>query len=263
MSSFLLVKTMATAFDNLEGDPKNLNWERIERRMPSVPDRYSDILRAIEANNLDQVRIGLCEIKELVLSEFHFMGADADSKMTEHYASFPWAAPATVTAGGDPLDVQWNGLKRMLATVPANHAAAMAYTGQRDSGKLISALCANLTVVDHAFRFIGIDGEEDMGVVINSVMTCFCKDEAQLEATKAQYEAQGVVFNVEGVFPTVSLKSSKDQKDKNGRDLHRGKLLKSVGFQKPMLRQYGPGAAMEFWAERNGETLAAFFERLT
>lgn len=245
MSSFQLVQTMNRAFDNPEGDPENLNWEGIERWISSVPDRYNNTLRALNASNLDQVRIGLCEIKELVLSAFHFMGADADSKMKQHYSSMPWVDPATVTAGGNPLDVQWTGLRRMLETVPANHAAAMASAGQREASKLIGALCANLTVVDHAFRFIGADGEEDMGVVINSVMTAFCKDEAQLDATKAKYEALGVDFNVEGVFPTVSFKSSKDQKDKNGRGMAQGELLKSAGFQKPELRQYGPAAAIE------------------
>ncbi|WP_454914446.1 DUF3658 domain-containing protein [Variovorax gossypii] len=256
MSSFQLVKTMNRAFDNLEGDPESPNWERIEWWISSVPDRYDETIRAIDATNLDQTRIGLCAIKELVLSAFHFMGADADSKMKEHYSTLPWADPATVTAGGDPLDVQWNGLRRMLATVPANHAAAMASSRRREPSNLISALCANLTVVDHAFRFIGIDGEEDMGVVINSVMTCFCTDEAQLEATKAKYNALGVDFNVEGVFPTVSLKSPRDQKDKDDRDLPQGKFLKSVGFQKPVLRQYGPTAAIENVALRQAVVAA-------
>ena len=155
---FALVKNMNTAFGNAEGDPKNINWERLENQVRNIHDEYDETTTALAARNLEQVRDGLCDIIVFALGAFHFVGIDADA---------------------------------------------------------------------------------DMKAVIDGVMTRFCKDQAELDATKAKYAALEVDFYVEGNFPTMCLKSSKDQKDKNGDNLPKGKFLKSVGFKEPVFVPIG------------------------
>lgn len=150
---FKSVKDMNTAFGNPEGDPRDLDWTRLEKQISNVKDEYNETMLALQNRDVEQVRDGLCDIMVFALGAFHFMGVDADV---------------------------------------------------------------------------------DMQAVIAGVMTRFCKDQAELDATIKKYDALEVEFYIEGEFPTKCLKSAKDQKDKNGDNLPMGKFLKSANYSQPV-----------------------------
>jgi hypothetical protein len=148
---FKLVSDMNTAFGNPKGDPKNVDWARLEAQVRNIADELQETLDAIAARDLEETRDGLCDINVFSLGAHHFLGIDATA---------------------------------------------------------------------------------DMEAVVAGVMTRFCKNEDELARTKAKYDDLQVEYYVEGEFPTVCLKSAKDQQDKNGDNLPKGKFLKSVGYKK-------------------------------
>jgi len=149
---FAFVKRMNTAFGNPEGNPSNIDWNRLKSQVANIQDEFNETMDdGIGPQDLEKTRDGLCDIMVFALGAFHFMGLDADA---------------------------------------------------------------------------------DMQAVLEGVMTRFCKDQDALDRTKAKYDALGVAYYVEGEFPTVCLKSAKNQPDPKGAgSLPKGKFLKSVDFQ--------------------------------
>jgi uncharacterized FlaG/YvyC family protein len=93
------------------------------------------------------------------------------------------------------------------------------------------ALCDIQVFAMGAQHFLGVDGDADMREVVSAVMTRFCKDQEQLDATRAKYKQLGIDCYIEGNFPTVCLKSSSDQ---SMPEYPKGKFLKAVGYRQPV-----------------------------
>lgn len=76
-------------------------------------------------------------------------------------------------------------------------------------------------------HFLGADGDTDMDITINNVMTRFIKDEADEQATIAMHAAKGITqVYFEGTYPTKVMKSLVDQPD-----APKGKFLKSASHK--------------------------------
>lgn len=150
---FEMVSRMNQAFGNPKGDPKAINWERIEKQCANIYGEYKELLEALEARDLNAVRDALCDINVFSLGAHHLLGIDAN---------------------------------------------------------------------------------DDMRAVIEGVMTRFCKDKEDYYMTVGKYTLLGVEFYTEGDFPTLCLKSAKDQTDKLGEFYPKGKFLKSASFREPV-----------------------------
>lgn len=151
-SSFQYVAEMNEAFGNLKGDPKNVDWDRLEAQCKNIQDEYNELLEALESRNLDKVRDALCDIQVFAMGGQHFLG---------------------------------------------------------------------------------VDGDEDMAAVVDGVMTRFCKNQEELDATVAKWEGKGLEVYTEGEFPRMIVKSAKDQLD-----APKNKFLKSTGYTDTIFRQY-------------------------
>lgn len=97
-------------------------------------------------------------------------------------------------------------------------------------GGLRDALCDIHVFAYGAHHLMGIDADADMATVVDGVMTRFIKDEADKAATIAMHAAKGVVdVYFEGEYPTMVMKSSRDQSD-----APQGKFLKSASYHEPL-----------------------------
>lgn len=95
-----------------------------------------------------------------------------------------------------------------------------------DLDKVRDALCDMHVFAYGAHHLMGIDADGDMAAVVDGVMTRFIKDEADKAATIAKHAAAGVVdVYFEGDFPTMVMKSARDQQD-----APKGKFLKSASY---------------------------------
>lgn len=81
-----------------------------------------------------------------------------------------------------------------------------------------------------AHHLMGYDADRDMDSVVDGVMTRFCRDEEELQATIKHWSEHGITeVYVEGEFPKKVVKSAKDQPD-----APKGKFLKSIGYSEPV-----------------------------
>lgn len=78
---FEMVSRMNQAFGNPKGDPKAINWERIEKQCANIYGEYKELLEALEARDLDAVRDALCDINVFSLGAHHLLGIDANDDM--------------------------------------------------------------------------------------------------------------------------------------------------------------------------------------
>lgn len=100
----------------------------------------------------------------------------------------------------------------------------------RDTDAIRDALCDIQVFASGAQHLMGVDGDADMHEVVSKVMTRFVKDDADKEATIAKHAAKGVTeVYFEGAYPTMVMKSAKDQPD-----APKGKFLKSASFSEPV-----------------------------
>jgi hypothetical protein len=127
------------------------------------------------------------------------------------------------------LGVDAAAMKRLVAEFKANIRAEMDRNpvyevhlkGVRD------ALCDTHVFAYGAHHLMGIDADRDMEAVVDGVMTRFIKDDADLIATIALHKANGIVdVYLEGEYPTMVMKSARDQPD-----APKGKFLKSASYR--------------------------------
>lgn len=103
MSNFQSVSDMNTAFGNEQGDPKNINWDRIRSQCRNIGHEFGELLVALGADsaqvkdliakvdsvqfnqavNLEQVRDSLCDIHVFGYGAHHLMGIDANRDMKD------------------------------------------------------------------------------------------------------------------------------------------------------------------------------------
>jgi hypothetical protein len=162
---------------------------------------------------------------------------------------------------GNPLDYEtpynetaWARLESQCKNIKSELKELYDAINARDVLAIRDALCDINVFSLGAHHFMGYDANRDMQSVIDGVMTRFCKDEVELEATKTKYDALGVRYVVEGVFPTVCLKSSEDQLMP---EYPKGKFLKSAGYSQPVFYAYRAlGVDMAEMARTREETIA-------
>lgn len=98
--------------------------------------------------------------------------------------------------------------------------------------KFLDGLGDANTVLNGVAHFAGVDLDAIHWAVLTSNLSKFCKNQEELEATVAKYQAIGVEVAPGGKFPFAYVKSAKDQMI--GDDpCPAGKFLKGVGFKEP------------------------------
>lgn len=164
---FELVKKMNEAFQNPEGDPKNINWVKVRNQAKNILDEFAELMIAL---------------------------------------------------GADPTRTQ---------ACVSNFKANLIFFNAPQLDDVRDALCDINVFSLGTHHFMGIDANRDMQAVIEGVMTRFVKDEADYHATIKMHRDKGVtdVYPV-GEFPTMIIKSARDQKD-----APKGKFLKSASFK--------------------------------
>jgi hypothetical protein len=150
---------------------------------------------------------------------------------------------------GDPVQFAsgqneaWKKLEKQCYNIASEFAELMCEFGieisfsvheclpRRNIEAVRDALCDIQVFAMGAQHFLGVDGDADMREVISAVMTRFCKDQEQLDTSRAKYNQLGIDYYIEGKFPTVCLKSFADQAMP---EYPKGKFLKAVGYRQPI-----------------------------
>lgn len=186
---------MNTAFGNPQGDPHNIDWNRVRKQFSNIGDEFVELLNALGACNEDQLIDDV--VHKLTSGRGELRGLMAIMDAIKSSVKFPH----------DPV----------LDDV-------------RDASRDI------VVFADGGHHLMGYDGDVDMRSVIDGVMTRFVKDEADLHATIQLHGNKGVwETRVEGNYPTMILKSTKDQPDAPV-----GKFLKSASYSQPVFYQVAP-----------------------
>lgn len=233
---FQLVCEMNEAFGNPEGDPENLDWERLSKLLPNIRAETNELKAAIEANDIDGIRDALCDIRVFALGGLHAMGYMAlvlspgsnHTRDTLPYVdASPFSSVSVRPAEGLLVGLQTSILKDMASCI--------------EDPALQEGLMSMLLYLDRSVTYAqwecGFLHDSDMRAVIAGVMTRFCQNQQQLEATCRRYGDEGIEFTVHGEFPNVYLKSAHDQGD----EYPKGKFLKSVGYSQPVFAPIGGG----------------------
>lgn len=215
------VCAMNVAFGNPKGDPESPNWSRITKQCSNIKSELAELQTAIEAMRLEGIRDALCDIKVFAMGGLHFMGVENPLlKVSSVPSRFPILDTTTLLTLKGGLGLRFETLMEQLG----HDRNSERYF---DVGCLLIVLIADASVIQ---AMIGAYPDADMHAVIDGVLTRFCRDEDELEATKYKYHKLGVKYYVEGVFPEVCLKSTEDQGD----EYPKGKFLKSVGYRLPI-----------------------------
>lgn len=246
---FAIVSDMNEAFGNPKGDPTHINWKRIASQCKNIAAEFAELQVSIARRDLEESRDALCDINVFSLGAHHLMGLDAKADLVNAIIS---ATPLSQRAGltslgmfelvaefnrstgtprGNPHEIRWDDLAGACKDVPAQHALLMSAIHGGDEIAVRRSLTTINILTLSAHHVIGFDAERDMTAVVEGVMTRFCRDEADLAATKAHFDGQGVEYYVCGSFPQVCLKSAKDQGDG---EYPKDKFLKSVSYRKPV-----------------------------
>lgn len=143
-------------------------------------------------------------------------------------------------AWGDPSNIDWAALTTQAQGAASEVVEWFKALGTRVEFKMIEALpkcdieaardamCDVMVFVYGGFHRVGIDADRDMDSVLEGVMSRFCKDEADLRATRAKYDKAGVAYTEHGTFPKVFLRSAHDQLMP---EYPKGKFLKSASYR--------------------------------
>lgn len=125
---------------------------------------------------------------------------------------------------------------------------------ENDLDAVRDGLCDIHVFAYGAHHLMGIDADKDMHSVIHALMSRFIKDPIDQEATIAMHVKKGV-YDVyfEGTYPTMIMKSAKDQPD-----APKGKFLKSASSRKPVFYQTDELLAHTKEVEEVKQVLGAF-----
>ena len=136
---------------------------------------------------------------------------------------------------GRPEEITQPRFSKQCMNIGDEYEELMAAISNKNLNGVRDALCDIMVFTLGAFHFLGIDADADMKAVFESNMSKFCKDEQELFATKAKYDALGVSYYEEGEFPTKCLKCSEDFTDAGGNAYRKGKFLKGIAYKEPVL----------------------------
>lgn len=105
---------------------------------------------------------------------------------------------------------------------------------ERNQEEVRDALCDLVIYIYGAFYQMGIDANDDLNTVIDSLYSRFIENEQDLQDSLDYYHKKGIKeVEVEGEFPMKILRSMS-----NYPDAPKGKILKSVYYKKPELKRY-------------------------
>jgi hypothetical protein len=125
-------------------------------------------------------------------------------------------------------DAVWAKLKAQCKNILAEHNELMSAIVLMDLEDTRDALCDIMVFALGAYHMMGIDADPDMQAVIDGVLTRFCKNQEELDATVGKYRNMDVVVVIEGEFPFKYVKSACDQQMP---EFPKDKFLKSVGYK--------------------------------
>lgn len=81
------VSVMNEAFGNPKGNPRIVNWNRLESQCLNIVDEYDELMSAIEGRDVSGIRDALCDILVFTLGAQHFLGIDGDLDMKAVFES--------------------------------------------------------------------------------------------------------------------------------------------------------------------------------
>lgn len=235
------VKEMNTAFGNPEGRASvyaesgpqaDAAWAKLGKQCANIVQEYRELLTAIDDDkSLDETRDALCDILVFTFGAFHFMGVTP-----AHAQNMP--APDGILPYPDgEKNADWTGwsaVRLSVTPIQATYNHLMQAIERRQQDLVYTYLNELVAQCLTVYARLRLDVTRDMETVVSAVMTRFCRDEAELCATEKKYDDLGVDYYIEGEFPRVCLKSSRDQPGPNGDFLPKGKFLKSVGMSLPV-----------------------------
>lgn len=138
---------------------------------------------------------------------------------------------------GDPKNPNWEKLESQSKNILDEYNELMTDgIAAKNMTEVRDAICDILVFTLGLAHMAGVPVVEDMAMVDASNRSKFCANPDQLAATVDKYNRLEVETYTEGLYPLMRVKSAKDQKDINGNNYPKGKMLKSVSFIEPVLR---------------------------
>jgi hypothetical protein len=138
---------------------------------------------------------------------------------------------------GDPTNPDWARLESQAKNILDEYNELMDDgISVKNITEVRDAICDILVFTLGLAHMAGLPVEEDMEAVDASNRTKFCRNNDELGQTAAKYRDLGVEVYVEGSFPSMRVKSLKDQVGLDGKNYPANKMLKSVAFVEPMLK---------------------------
>lgn len=87
MSNFTDVSRLNTLWGNLKGDPNNIDWVKLDSQAKNIKDEYDELMEAIAAKDVTEVRDALCDILVFTYGAGHMAGVPLDADMKAVYDS--------------------------------------------------------------------------------------------------------------------------------------------------------------------------------
>jgi hypothetical protein len=228
-STYTLVSEMNEAFGNPRGNPALIDWQRLERQAINISTEIDEARSAIASKDVDKIRDALCDIRVFGYGAFHLAG-DADAHIGKFVVEAMERQPKFMPFNAD----NWRCVEDdvdQLGSLLCNVSKAIAFKHKVGFDANLRSLL-NLALNSH--YEMNINAVRDMRSVISALYSRFCKDSDSLILTLLKYKGLGVEVYHEGDFPRVCVKSAKDQVDKNGDRLPKGKFLKAHDFTEPV-----------------------------
>ena len=138
---------------------------------------------------------------------------------------------------GDPHNPNWERLKSQAQNILDEYNELMDDgINVKNMQEVRDAICDILVFTLGLAHMAGVPVVEDMEAVDKSNRSKFCADEDDLWETMIKYRDLGVSTYVDGEFPMVRVKSSKEQVGLDGKLYQAHKMLKSVSFIEPKFK---------------------------
>lgn len=218
MTMFSEVSAMNIAFNNPFGGASN---SRVIKQCAAIPEEIQELKKAHAEQNEIEIRDACCDILVFSMGALHLMGTNYDTDVGKY--------PRRLYLQGADIDQTILGADGLYQSLAENLEKSPEFEG------IIQAL---LTLIDLALGLYNLFDhpdlvEEDMHAVYVSNMSKFCTNKAEEIASITKYQEMGVLVLTEGEYPTVCVKSGKDQ-TVDGVFYPQGKFLKGVNYKKPV-----------------------------
>jgi hypothetical protein len=228
-TTYRLVSEMNEAFGNPRGKPALLDWQKLERQVINIGTEISEARTAIASKDLDKLRDALCDIRVFAYGAFHLAG-DSDSHINRLIVEGTEKQPKFT-----PFEAsKWRDLSDDIDQIGIILFNVSKGTAFKHKEGLDANLKKLLTLTLNVHYQMNINAARDMRSVISALYSRFCQDSDSLILTLSKYKDLEVEVYHEGDFPRVCVKSARDQVDKHGDKLPKGKFLKAHDFTEPV-----------------------------